>query len=960
MCLAAAFLPRGAEAQVVLDFSRIESTQNVDVRMTLRDAQTKDPVQFATVYLVPQNDTVITDFAISDDKGEVLMEDVIPGRYTVNAEMIGYVPYSRSHNIKGWEMNLGMIEMRQSREIIDAATITAIGNAISVQGDTLTYNASSFRVGENAMLEDLLKKMPGMEVSQDGTVTVNGERVDKITVGGKTFFFNDPAMAVKNLPAQVVDKIKVIDKKKEEAEFTGVSTIDEKEKVMDVELKEQYRRGWFGNAKVNGGTTAGKADDDWLNDFSGALYNGNAMAAFYDEKDQVTLLGSGGNADEPGAHRMIVVSDMLSMDEFDMKMGLTTSAQAGADYNTERIRGMETDASVSYNFSSKDAREESVRTSFQSDGNDISTASSYKGLGTGRRIGANFYSTTRDNGKYMLTIAPTFQYTLKSRVEESLSSTGREGVGMNSSTSSKSSDAGVFNTRTEWQSGIKDLGKERRSITFNGNFTYRNSDGSSAEMSRTDYDTFSDIRNLLYENKMNYIGTEGVLSYVEPLGKLWSLQTRFTACYISQSDSRSAFNGDDGSANDHYSSLSGNRDLLFRERLLAQYSKEKTTAVFGLQVDQERNVVHSRNMGIENTVGEGQWAVNFAPYADVRISSDNRSFDFTARGNTDTPMGRVIVPALDISDPVSVRAGNIFLKTGFRESMSFHYRASNPRKMSFFNVTVFGDVNANSTVSAIWFDDNGVRYDIPVNSKSPGYSVTSYLQFRHPLNRSKTLTISVQPYVSYSGNTSYQAKTRLPGLDKDNFNYAEMMAGFWGGPDGDIFYSGRSGFARSSTRTLDYSLDVELEFNGGDFSFDAGTVADNTISRYSLDPTADNNVWEFYTYGEFLWSDEKGWEVNSRFDVSFFRGYTDGYGKPVYNWDAKVSKAVGPVTFSLGVSDILNSRRSVSRNTSAEYMQDIRRNVMGRYVMLGISFSFGRMNAGNNAKAQSAMWQMML
>ena len=105
------------------------------------------------------------------------------------------------------------------------------------------------------MLEDLLKRMPGMEVAQDGSVKVNGEKVDKITVGGRTFFFNEPSLAVKNLPAKIVDKIRVIDKDKEDASFTGISSKNDKVKVMDVQLKEEYKKGWFGNAKAGGGST---------------------------------------------------------------------------------------------------------------------------------------------------------------------------------------------------------------------------------------------------------------------------------------------------------------------------------------------------------------------------------------------------------------------------------------------------------------------------------------------------------------------------------------------------------------------------------------------------------------------------------------------------------------------------------------------------------------------------------
>lgn len=226
----------GAGAQVYVDLDMLQKNQNTSLKMTLQDSKTKEPIPYATVYIIPQGDTTITNFALSDTKGKVEIEDIISGRYEVNAEMMGYKPYIKVHNLSGWENNLGFIDLEEDPNFIDAASITALANPVTIKKDTIEFNAAAFHVGENAMLEDLLKKMPGMEVADDGTVKVNGEAVDKITVGGKTFFFNDPAMAVKNLPAKVVDKIKVIDKDKDDAEFTGISTKSDREKVMDVQL----------------------------------------------------------------------------------------------------------------------------------------------------------------------------------------------------------------------------------------------------------------------------------------------------------------------------------------------------------------------------------------------------------------------------------------------------------------------------------------------------------------------------------------------------------------------------------------------------------------------------------------------------------------------------------------------------------------------------------------------------
>jgi hypothetical protein len=272
-----------------------------------------------------------------------------------------------------------------------------------------------------------------------------------------------------------------------------------------------------------------------------------------------------------------------------------------------------------------------------------------------------------------------------------------------------------------------------------------------------------------------------------------------------------------------------------------------------------------------------------------------------------------------------------------------------------------GGITHNGLVYASWFDDNGVRYAVPVNSKSPAYTFSGAFTYRRSLNKKKTLTLSINPVAGYSRSSSYQAKTRLPGLDKENFDYGKTMDWFWGDADGSTFYSGESGFAQSMTNIWDYSLTVDLQYEIGNFSLMAGGCTNNIISRYSLDSAANNDIWTFITYGELLWYNEKGWEVMTDYVFNFYRGLSKGFGAPEYIWNARLSKELKSFTVNLSLMDILNQRRSYLgqiRKTSAEYIEDSYHNVMGRCVLLGVSFNFGKMNAKNNSKVQSAMHQM--
>jgi hypothetical protein len=145
----------------VLNYDMIERNANTDVRLTLKDMKSSQPIPWASVYLIPAGDTTITHFALSDDNGDVLLKEVPVGKYELNAEIIGYTPHKKIYTIKAhWDAyDLGIIKMEENPEFLEASTVSAIGNPVTVKKDTIEFNASSFRVGENAMLEDLLKKM---------------------------------------------------------------------------------------------------------------------------------------------------------------------------------------------------------------------------------------------------------------------------------------------------------------------------------------------------------------------------------------------------------------------------------------------------------------------------------------------------------------------------------------------------------------------------------------------------------------------------------------------------------------------------------------------------------------------------------------------------------------------------------------------------------------------------------
>ncbi len=215
----------------------------------------EEPLFGATIVLLTQEDSTMISFALTDDKGRFRMDNVKKGEYFLQASFIAHESYSNklSEDWSNRSLDLGIITLAESTELLQEVTVKAEHIPMGIKGDTISYNANAFKTRPNASVEDLLKKLPGIEVERNGNIKAQGEDVENVLVDGKEFFGKDPTMATKNLSAEAVDRVEVFDKRSEIAEFTGVDDGDE-EKTINLKLKEDHKKGGFGNANLAGGT----------------------------------------------------------------------------------------------------------------------------------------------------------------------------------------------------------------------------------------------------------------------------------------------------------------------------------------------------------------------------------------------------------------------------------------------------------------------------------------------------------------------------------------------------------------------------------------------------------------------------------------------------------------------------------------------------------------------------------
>ena len=946
-----------AYAQVYITHEVLRSAEGT-VKVRVLEEKSASPIPFASVYLTAKNDTLITNFTLTDTTGLATLSKVARGTYTLTVEMLGYKSYRQEHYFSKEVDNLGEIRLPEDIELLDAARVTAIGNPVEVKQDTIIFNASSFQMGQNQMLEDLLRRMPGMEVSADGSVKYNGEAIQKITVGGKTFFFDDPKMALRNLPARIVDKVKVIDKASDNEQFTGVAT--KREKVMDLEFKQEFKQGWFGNVKASTGTTLEGKDKNPLNDDRGLLYSDNVLASGYNEKDQITLIGNAYNASLMGNGD---ASISVAYDDDDGNTistagggGLLSDAQFGVNYNTTRIKGLESTGMALYDHSFRDSRIQSVRTTFRTEGADIhSREESFlfdrKDI---LKVGLELKNTNRK--KYL------FQFTPKLRMDWTRSDeTSESNTSFNKASSARSGDSRQLRQEADLSLGLRNLGNSRRNLTFRGSYTFSNFDSDSRDSSVTQFSEVVAplIRDIKYEALNSNFNGSATLTYVEPLSKLWVLSTSVSGTWTRRDNRKDASDARTGQRDDNYSTAMQSRYDYYTANMRFQYRKGNTTLQIGARGQETYQETRSLSRGIETITGKDEWLFDWSPYLNYRFFKGQFSISASYSGSTIRPSAPNLLPTLDISVPTRLRTGNLWLKPSNRHLISFDVSHSRPEKQVSFSIMNNARLLTRQIVMASWFDEKGIQYSLPVNARKPGFEVVSNLSFSVPVSPNKRLTLSGNAFFLLGRSISYQNVRRIEGIPTDNFDYAAFMADFWGDSQGSRFYSGDSGFSESQTRTLNILPSLSLLYRGDYASFGGSGSVSYSGSRYSLDPTADTDTWS-NKIGAFVSGNlPRGFEMSTSIYHYFFHGFPEGFNEPYTNWNFSLLKNIKQFVIELHIRDILNSTRSTSHIATANYIEDIQRNQLGRYFFVSFKWNFGKLNESRNAKSRQAIMNML-
>ena len=948
-------LSLASKAQVVILNDALFQDRLSEIKTTVLDSLTNEPLPFASVYVIPSKDTTITNFTLSDAKGIAKLDEVPFGNYVFHVEMMGYKPFIKERYFRERREDMGTIRLQMDEQFLMAAVVSDVGNPVIIKQDTVEFNASSFRVGANAMLKDLLKRMPGMEITEDGKVKFNGEMIDRLTVGGRTFFFDDQSTALNNLPAAVVDKIRVIDRESEQTRASGVQD-GSREKVMDVALKKEYEKGWFGNIGLKGGTTLGETEDDsQLRDNRGLLWNGNALVSAYNEKDQLTVIANGQNIDDSNTIVIIYGDDEDSMRS--SGGGLSSSAQFGVNANTNRIKDVETTVGLNCKYSDTETGSAADRTTFQEDGN-VESVSQDAGKRYASALNADL-ELKKEKGTVWFHVKPAFRYNKTYSTSNGTSEIFREDISVNRSENKSHSLSDSKNMEFDSDVTLRELwGKKRRSLRFEFSGNYGINSGEKLDVSSLTVGGVTDSRNMNYLIEGNSHGLGGSVRYSEPLGESWLISATAGYTWSMRNSVRDAY--DNAGKNDYYSSESRNNYHKQQYDLTSQYKfGERSWITFGGRLIGTLNETFSRSYGIESITGKDDWDWYMVPTIRFQHSKGIDRYNVSVSGYNQRPSSSRILPVLDITNPSRLIIGNVYLKPYTTTRLYGNWSRNNRERFSSLFVYLSGEMNASQISYARWYDTDGILYSVPVNSRKPGFTGTLSANYTTPIDSEKIWSMTIHGGASYSSSVSYQTRTVMPGLNKDNFDYSAFMAGFWGNDAGDRFYEGLSGFMESRTGTFNPSLSFGVKYNREHYSFNLGAYSQGRISRYTLDPSINMNTLDTHLSASASYTTRHEFEIDSDIAYVFYNGYAEGYGLPEWQWNAEISKNIGSINLSIKVHDILNQTRNLTHTVTANYEEDSYSLIMGRYILFGVKWNFGKMNAAHSARAQQAAWNMV-
>ena len=883
------------------------------------DADDKLPVMEATVQVLSLPDSTMVTGQSTNLDGRFSIH-VRPGNYVLRVSFIGYTSVEKKISITNAKpnLNVGTVEMSIDAVMLDAATVVAQAPEVTAKADTLIYNTSAYRVPEGSALEELVKKLPGAEVDESGKITINGKEITKIMIDGKEFFADDPNIAMKNLPVNIIDKIQAYDKQSDMARVTGIED-GEEETVLDLTVKPGMNHGFFGNVDGAYGT------ED--------RYSGKLLANYFRDKNQFTVIGSANNVNDnsfPGGGGFRRQEN-----------GLTAIKMAGANFATENEK-FKSEGSVNFNYKDADQiSKQSSETFVSTENSSFKNAMDHSRNKT-TNLTADAFMEWRPDTMTTLIFRPRIRYGKTDNANSQNSYTfnqdplySTDELFSTDDLSSLVPEDQIVNkvmreslkkgddlTLTGMMIFNRRLNNEGRNITFRGRYNYTNSSSEQFSLSTTEY--FQQTPEERLETLNRYIDTPTKsseynvrLTYSEPIFKGGFLQFSYNFQYSRSTTDNTTFDMPDdwtidgdktgGTFNSDLSKSATYNYYNHQAEITFRWIREKMRFNVGMSFQPQRSTL-SYTQG-EYQVDTVRTVFNFTPTLDFRYRfSKTSQLRIRYRGRTSQPNMIDLLPITDDTDPLNVTKGNPGLKPTFTNNLRMEYNTFNTETQrgmfSFFN---FQNTMNSISNRRTYNEETGGYTTMPENING-NWNIFGIVGGNIAL-KNKKYTINTFTRANYQNMVSYIS------------NNADLYAA-----------------DKNTTKRLSLGERLRGTYRNDWWEVSLNGSLDYTHSRNSYQEQNNMDTYQF-SYGAST-NVRLPWNMTISTDISqnSRRGYTDAsMNRDELIWNAQIAQDFlkgNAATVSVQFYDILKNQSNISRTISAAMRQDTEYNAIYSYCMV--------------------------
>lgn len=934
---------------LVLLFCVVTSfAQNIVVKGVLKDADTKEGLMQATVQLL-RSDSTFVGGSISDEQGLFQLSAPSEGKYLIKISNIGYLSHYQKIDVSGKDtIDVGSIVMKSDAVMLKGAVVTRRATKVVLKEDTFIYNASAYKTPEGATLEELVKRLPGATIGDDGKITINGKEVTKILIDGKEFMTGDTKTAMKNLPVSIVDKIKSYDTKSDLSKATGMDD-GEDQTVLDFGIKQGMNKGLFGNVDLGIGTKNRYAER-----LMGALFKDDLRVMMLGAANNTNDMGFPGGGGRGGFGRN--------------NNGLNALKMVGANVNYEKKDCFLIDGSLRWNHSNGDIA------SIVSSENFVGSTSSYSNsisnlYKRGNEWNARMRVEWHPDSMTTITMRPELSLTTSDQLQKSNSavfntdpySYGSDPLSA-SVLSAMATNGAVVNTQSENTiaytdnqafslklQGTRKLNTSGRSITLETKFSTSKTDANQLAMSNVHLyqvanslgqdSTYQVNRYMVSPERSNSYSVKMI--YSEPIARRVYLQFGYKFGYgVNKGDRQiydfsnlgeTFFSGLQPSYRrwDSYLSILPNAYSTYKDDALSRtsrYESYKHDIELGLKVTRkayqlsagvmlEPQKTHFIQSYLNVNTDTVRTVLNFSPTFELNYKfSDVSKLKLTYRGKTSQPTITQLLDIRDNSNPLNIYQGNSGLKPAFVNSLRLFYNNYIEKKQR----SMMAHINFSSTRNAI---SNKVEYDTQTGGM---------------------LTRPINVNGNWNASGAFMFNTAIDSLGYFNFNSFSNVN--YNNYVSYLALSAGTSALKNVTRALTLSERASFGYRNSWIEVELNGTVDYTRSSNTLKVGNSNlNTWQF-SYGTNVtfmapWNMQitTGLTQNSR------RGFSDkSMNTNELVWNAQVSQSFlksKSLTVSLQLYDILHNLSSVSRTIDALKRSDTSYNTINSYAMLHVIYN---------------------